>query len=166
MRPQLNITKTLGAFNGKDCGGPGHLGFFMASTSCAGFAGLEVGAFYLRNLKMKELKLTPQQRERLKQALKGKSKRKYEARLRLLRALRKKASLAPTTNDHGQGHTLSMGGVRKAEIMKDRRSGIDRRVFSYTAHIPERRSGLDRRSGQDRDAKSQSTLTQEVRTNY
>lgn len=31
-----------------------------------------------------------------------------------------------------------------------RRSGIDRRRFQYTAHIPERRSGDDRRSGIDR----------------
>jgi len=31
-----------------------------------------------------------------------------------------------------------------------RRSGIDRRQFSYDACIPERRSGLDRRSGEDR----------------
>ncbi|MFW9906044.1 MAG: hypothetical protein ACFFFH_17105 [Candidatus Thorarchaeota archaeon] len=31
-----------------------------------------------------------------------------------------------------------------------RRSGMDRRQFSYTAHIPERRSGEDRRSGFDR----------------
>jgi hypothetical protein len=31
-----------------------------------------------------------------------------------------------------------------------RRSGIDRRQFSYTAHIPERRSGKERRSGLDR----------------
>jgi len=31
-----------------------------------------------------------------------------------------------------------------------RRSGIDRREFSYTAHIPERRSGNERRSGVDR----------------
>jgi hypothetical protein len=27
----------------------------------------------------------------------------------------------------------------------DRRSGIDRRCFSYAVHIPERRSGRDRR---------------------
>jgi hypothetical protein len=27
----------------------------------------------------------------------------------------------------------------------DRRSGIERRRFSYSAHIPERRSGQDRR---------------------
>jgi hypothetical protein len=31
-----------------------------------------------------------------------------------------------------------------------RRSGMDRRRFSYSAHIPERRQGLDRRSGRDR----------------
>lgn len=31
-----------------------------------------------------------------------------------------------------------------------RRLGIDRREFSYTAYIPERRSGKERRSGFDR----------------
>ena len=31
-----------------------------------------------------------------------------------------------------------------------RRSGIERRKFSYMVHIPERRSGKDRRSGIDR----------------
>ncbi|HDM10207.1 MAG TPA: hypothetical protein ENF92_06795 [Desulfobacteraceae bacterium] len=31
-----------------------------------------------------------------------------------------------------------------------RRSGIDRREFSYSSHIPERRSGRERRSGKDR----------------
>ena len=31
-----------------------------------------------------------------------------------------------------------------------RRSGLDRRVFSYAVCIPERRSGKDRRSGLDR----------------
>ena len=31
-----------------------------------------------------------------------------------------------------------------------RRSGMDRREFTYTFHIPERRRGLDRRSGFDR----------------
>ena len=34
-----------------------------------------------------------------------------------------------------------------------RRSGFDRREFSYTAYIPERRSGKERRSGQDRRQK-------------
>ena len=31
-----------------------------------------------------------------------------------------------------------------------RRSGGDRRNYSYTLHIPERRNGKDRRSGADR----------------
>jgi hypothetical protein len=31
-----------------------------------------------------------------------------------------------------------------------RRTGFDRRQFSYSTHVPERRSGLDRRSGVDR----------------
>ena len=34
-----------------------------------------------------------------------------------------------------------------------RRIGIDRRQFSYTVHIPERRSGKERRSGFDRRLK-------------
>ena len=32
----------------------------------------------------------------------------------------------------------------------DRRSGIDRRRFSYAGHVPERRCGTERRSGPDR----------------
>ncbi|MGD9187674.1 MAG: hypothetical protein PVI89_05660 [Desulfobacteraceae bacterium] len=31
-----------------------------------------------------------------------------------------------------------------------RRKNSDRRQFSYTCHIPERRSGIDRRAGEDR----------------
>ena len=31
-----------------------------------------------------------------------------------------------------------------------RRLGFDRRQYSYTLHIPERRTGYDRRSGKDR----------------
>ena len=31
-----------------------------------------------------------------------------------------------------------------------RRSGKDRRVFSYAGYLPERRTGDERRSGQDR----------------
>ena len=31
-----------------------------------------------------------------------------------------------------------------------RRSGVERRCFSYTLYIPERRSSTDRRSGKDR----------------
>ena len=30
------------------------------------------------------------------------------------------------------------------------RSGFDRREFTYTSHVPERRSGNERRSGLDR----------------
>jgi hypothetical protein len=31
-----------------------------------------------------------------------------------------------------------------------RRSGVDRRQYSYTTHVPERRSGKDRRNRKDR----------------
>lgn len=31
-----------------------------------------------------------------------------------------------------------------------RRSGVDRRQYSYSSHIPERRSDEDRRDGEDR----------------
>ena len=34
-----------------------------------------------------------------------------------------------------------------------RRSGIERREFSFDSHIPERRSGKDKRSGIDRRLK-------------
>ncbi len=34
--------------------------------------------------------------------------------------------------------------------IKDRRSGFDRRQFSYAGHIPERRMGETRRNGIDR----------------
>ena len=32
----------------------------------------------------------------------------------------------------------------------DRRCELERRQYSYSSHIPERRSGKDRRSGEDR----------------
>ena len=38
-----------------------------------------------------------------------------------------------------------------------RRSGIDRRQFSYDFHIPERRSGKDRRSDKDRRRKQRTS---------
>jgi len=38
------------------------------------------------------------------------------------------------------------------------RSGIERRQFSYTSHIPERRSGKDRRSADDRRKLLDSTI--------
>lgn len=37
-----------------------------------------------------------------------------------------------------------------AQERNDRRSGNERRKFSYTAHIPEQRSGENRRSGKER----------------
>ena len=43
----------------------------------------------------------------------------------------------------------------KKDIAKqDRRSNVDRRKFSYTEHIPERRSKEDRRKDEDLDEKS------------
>ena len=39
--------------------------------------------------------------------------------------------------------------LKTTEIHGGTRSGIDRRQFTYTAHIPERRSGGDRRKGLD-----------------
>jgi hypothetical protein len=48
-----------------------------------------------------------------------------------------------------------MNGSRINYFLSDkggRRTGINRRRFSYDAHIPERRSGLDRRGNKDRRA--------------
>ena len=39
-------------------------------------------------------------------------------------------------------------------LNRDRRSGIERRQFSYNGHIPERRSGKNRRSGKETRRKS------------
>jgi hypothetical protein len=36
----------------------------------------------------------------------------------------------------------------KSPFFVERRSGIERRVFSYTCHVPERRSGIDRRQAE------------------
>jgi hypothetical protein len=38
----------------------------------------------------------------------------------------------------------------KIIIKDDRRMGVDRRLFSYDMHFPERRSGKDRRNVKDR----------------
>ena len=46
--------------------------------------------------------------------------------------------------------------VLKSDRMSDkggRRTGIDRREFSFTAYAPERRNGADRRGKQDRRQK-------------
>lgn len=50
-----------------------------------------------------------------------------------------------------------MSGRDRGVFMSDnggRRSGCDRRQFSYSDHIPERRVNDDRRSGMDRRAGS------------
>ena len=54
-------------------------------------------------------------------------------------------------SSHVRGHAnmpeyLSVSGFPNG----DRRAGIERRQFSYTGVIPERRSGRERRSGKDR----------------
>ena len=38
---------------------------------------------------------------------------------------------------------------KKNSTKEDRRSNVDRRKFSYTEYIPERRSDGDRRKGED-----------------
>jgi hypothetical protein len=44
----------------------------------------------------------------------------------------------------------------KADTTKqDRRSNVDRRKFSYTEYIPERRTKEDRRKDEDEDEKSE-----------
>ncbi len=60
-----------------------------------------------------------------------------------------------------------MSGSRMEQGLRDnggRRSGVDRRKFSYTGYIPERRavedrrSRLDRRCGEDRRNENNETL--------
>jgi hypothetical protein len=46
-----------------------------------------------------------------------------------------------------------------------RRSGVDRRTFSYTCHIPERRRGTDRRSGRDRRKNKRLCIVAEIEVN-
>ena len=41
-------------------------------------------------------------------------------------------------------------GHYQPAYFNDRRRGKERRKFSYTIHLPERRSGIDRRSGLER----------------
>ena len=50
---------------------------------------------------------------------------------------------------------MEINGSDKLDMQNDldnhgRRSGGDRRNYSYTLHIPERRKGKDRRDGDDR----------------
>jgi hypothetical protein len=39
--------------------------------------------------------------------------------------------------------------MKTSENIQDKRSYADRRKFTYTAHVPERRSGMDRRANDD-----------------
>jgi hypothetical protein len=43
---------------------------------------------------------------------------------------------------------------KKDKAKEDRRSNVDRRRFSYTEHIPERRSNDDRRKDENEDENS------------
>jgi hypothetical protein len=57
------------------------------------------------------------------------------------------------TSDHDIRQSVGTGGPvpgSQADGPDVRHIGFDRRQFSYTLHIPERRSGMDRRSGFDR----------------
>jgi hypothetical protein len=47
----------------------------------------------------------------------------------------------------------SYGGALELLDNGGRRSGIDRRCYSYSGHIPERRNGFDRRESEDRRQK-------------
>lgn len=44
---------------------------------------------------------------------------------------------------------------KKDTVKEDRRSNIDRRTFSYTEYIPERRSNDDRRKDETEDENSE-----------
>ena len=45
--------------------------------------------------------------------------------------------------------------VKKDTAKEDRRSNVDRRTFSYTEYIPERRSNDDRRKDETEDENSE-----------
>jgi hypothetical protein len=61
-----------------------------------------------------------------------------------------KLNLKPITEI--TSHITMDGYILKIKLRDNggRRSGIERRQFAYTLHLPERRSGNDRRAGTDR----------------
>jgi hypothetical protein len=59
--------------------------------------------------------------------------------------------------------SVSHSGYALALDNGGRRSGLDRRKFSYSGCIPERRSGRERRSGSDRRDRSGSPVDGERR---
>jgi hypothetical protein len=53
----------------------------------------------------------------------------------------------------GKNYKIDVADSEDQTILKDnggRRFGVDRRSFSYSLHIPERRSHNDRRKGENR----------------
>jgi hypothetical protein len=48
---------------------------------------------------------------------------------------------------------------------QDRRSGNDRRQFTFTLHIPERRNGNDRRESEGNEKKSKTSTPKDVANN-
>ena len=61
----------------------------------------------------------------------------------------------------------SMQSKMESVILTDkggRRMGIERRSFSYTCYIPERRSGMERRNGEDRRKIQRLTVLSENET--
>lgn len=57
-----------------------------------------------------------------------------------------------TVNYHERDNVNYFADINTFRDNGGRRSGIDRRIFSYAGHIPERRFGEDRRSAEDRRA--------------
>ena len=62
----------------------------------------------------------------------------------------KRVLRAEALNIHSANTLLGEKDVFSLADSGGRRSGTDRRQFSYFSHIPERRCGQDRRSGLDR----------------
>jgi len=64
-------------------------------------------------------------------------------------------------NEQKMKWRIDVSDSRMEQKLRDnggRRSGIDRRIFSYTDHIPERRSKLERRCGEDRRNQNDQTV--------
>jgi hypothetical protein len=48
---------------------------------------------------------------------------------------------------------------------QERRSGNDRRQFTFTLHIPERRKGIDRRKSEGKEKRSKTSIPKDVAKN-
>jgi len=63
------------------------------------------------------------------------------------------------------GKTMSDSRIKSILLDKDsQRFGIERRMFSYSAYIPERRSGMDRRCVKDPASKIKKRIMAELST--